>query len=379
MSADGSKTVAASGGPYDNDGPGLIWCSADLGTNWTQALAPLKYWTCVASSADGSVLIASAVNGFHNGGPLYGAIFVSTDFGKTWLERTPDPSWNSLLAVACSADANTLFAFGGIRGAYGALSKVFVSHDYAETWTTNTIPDVAIITAACSADGKRLIAAGAGTLLGFVLTSTNYGASWTNRLAIPFLGWISTASPASGDNLTFAYGSVNPGPIFVSTDSGEHSRQITNSGAVANNGDIALSAEENRAVLVTDSLSGGTIFTSSDSCLTWSQADAPITNWVSVASSADGCKLAAVVNGGGIYTWQTTPSPKLNITPVAGGLRISWIVPSMPFVLQETTDLNMPDWTAVPMTPILNLTNLHHEVTVPLSGTNRFYRLQNLE
>ena len=79
-----------------------------------------------------------------------------------------------------------------------------------------------------------------------------------------------------------------------------------------------------------------------------------------------------------IYTWQTAPSPKLNITPSGSGLLISWIVPSMPFVLQETADLNTPDWTAVPMTPILNLTNLHHEVTVPLSGTNRFYRLQRL-
>jgi hypothetical protein len=55
-----------------------------------------------------------------------------------------------------------------------------------------------------------------------------------------------------------------------------------------------------------------------------------------------------------------------------------WIVPSMPFVLQENADLNTPNWTVVPMTPILNLTNLHHEVTVPLSGTNRFYRLQSL-
>ena len=67
-----------------------------------------------------------------------------------------------------------------------------------------------------------------------------------------------------------------------------------------------------------------------------------------------------------------------HIHRAAGGLLISWIVPSMPFMLQETADLNTPDWTAVPMTPILNLTNLHHEVTVPLSGTNRFYRLQRL-
>ena len=94
--------------------------------------------------------------------------------------------------------------------------------------------------------------------------------------------------------------------------------------------------------------------------------------------TAHGCKLAAAVEVGGIYTWQTTSPPTLDITPTAGGLLISWIVRSMPFVLQENADLNTPDWTAVPMTPILNLTNLHHEVTVPLSGTNQFYRLQSL-
>jgi len=50
----------------------------------------------------------------------------------------------------------------------------------------------------------------------------------------------------------------------------------------------------------------------------------------------------------------------------------------MSFVLQENADLNTPNWTAVPMTPILNLTNLHHEVTAPFSGTNRLHRPQHL-
>ncbi|MBP9903327.1 MAG: hypothetical protein KBH45_17850 [Verrucomicrobia bacterium] len=116
---------------------------------------------------------------------------------------------------------------------------------------------------------------------------------------------------------------------------------------------------------------------------TWTSAGTLSTNWSSLVCSADGNKLVAAAGSGMsptglIYTWQSTPSPKLTITPSASGLLISWIVPSMPFVLQENADLNTPDWTAVPMTPILNLTNLHHEVTVPLSGTNRFFRLQRL-
>ena len=153
--------------------------------------------------------------------------------------------------------------------------------------------------------------------------------NWTTSSA-PSLSWQAVASSADGSTLAAV---ATNSPIYVSTDSGS----------------------------------------------SWSPTMSPSLAWHSVASSADGCKLAAVVHGGGIYTWQTTSSPKLNITPSVTGVRISWIVPSMPFVLQETADLNTPDWTAVPMTPILNLTNLHHEVTVPWSGTNRFYRLRNFE
>jgi hypothetical protein len=68
----------------------------------------------------------------------------------------------------------------------------------------------------------------------------------------------------------------------------------------------------------------------------------------------------------------------LNLTPSDSSFVISWIVPSMPFVLQENLDLTTTNWTDVITTPILNLTNLHHEVSVPLSSTNRFYRLQSL-
>jgi hypothetical protein len=47
---------------------------------------------------------------------------------------------------------------------------------------------------------------------------------------------------------------------------------------------------------------GGGIYTSADSGGTWTPATVPTTNWMSVASSADGTKLAAVVDGGGIRT-----------------------------------------------------------------------------
>ena len=48
----------------------------------------------------------------------------------------------------------------------------------------------------------------------------------------------------------------------------------------------------------------------------WTQTTAPMANWVSVASSADGSKLVAAVKGGPIYTsphagltWEPTRAP----------------------------------------------------------------------
>ena len=108
---------------------------------------------------------------------------------------------------------------------------------------------------------------------------------------------------------------------------------------------------------------------------TWTQTSAPVTNWTCVASSADGCRLVAVVNGGGIYTLQTMPVPILHIAPSAAGVLLWWVVPSMRFVLQETADLYTADWTNVAATPTLNTTRLQLQVTVPTSPENRFYRL----
>jgi hypothetical protein len=119
----------------------------------------------------------------------------------------------------------------------------------------------------------------------------------------------------------------------------------------------------------------GGIYTSADSGSTWVSNSAPVTNWSCVSSSADGCKLVAAVNGGGIYTWQATPAPALSISPSGTNVVLSWIVPSMNFVLQESSDLGSGHWTDVATTPVLNYTNLNQQVSLPWDTGNRFYRL----
>ena len=84
-------------------------------------------------------------------------------------------------------------------------------------------------------------------------------------------------------------------------------------------------------------------------------------------------KVVAVVNGGGIYTSQSTPAPLLSITSSSGEAIISWTIPSTSFVLQQNSDLTSTNWTNVPAIP--TLTNLRYQVTLSSPNGHDFYRL----
>jgi hypothetical protein len=142
---------------------------------------------------------------------------------------------------------------------------------------------------------------------------------------------------------------------------------------------VAMSADGTRLVAVNwangNIASVSSIYTSTNSGVTWQTNNAPNQTWQSVASSADGGKLvAAVGSGGGIYTSQTMPSPRLNLTPSATNLTLAWTVPSTNFVMQQSADLT--SWTNVTNPPILNLTNLQNQVTLSPSNCSGFYRLK---
>jgi len=95
--------------------------------------------------------------------------------------------------------------------------------------------------------------------------------------------------------------------------------------------------------------------------------------WGQVASSADGNKLVATVNNGGIWTLQTIPTPRLNLTPSSNNLAFSWIVPTTNLVLQQSLDLE--NWTTLTNVPALNLSNLQDEVFLSPTNDSAFFRL----
>jgi len=62
------------------------------------------------------------------------------------------------------------------------------------------------------------------------------------------------------------------------------------------------------------------------------------------------------------------------IAPTNGSLKLSWLVPSTNFVMQQSPDLQ--NWADMTNQPVLNLTNLQNEVILSPPGSNVFYRLK---
>jgi hypothetical protein len=231
-------------------------------------------WTAIASSSDGTKLVASIFNG---------QIYVSTDSGGTWVGQTgtSGKQWQS---VASSADGTKLVGVVNGSGIYtNAATGWMITGAKTTNWDA----------VASSADGTKLVATVVG---GWIYTSTDSGSTWTKQTSGLTSGasWECVASSASGGTLIAA--ATSSGQIYVSIDSGQDwSAQSGTSGK--NWQSVACSADGSRFAAA---VMGGGIYTNSGAV--WNVSSAPSENWASLAMSADGSKLAAVVDGGGIYT-----------------------------------------------------------------------------
>ncbi|HEV2437258.1 MAG TPA: hypothetical protein VG077_14795 [Verrucomicrobiae bacterium] len=373
-SADGSKLVAAGS---DSLGFVSIYTSADSGASWnlqTNRLGALS--DSIAPSADGTKLFAAT----YGAGQAPSVVYVSTNSGATWVQRFPASSDLGYASIAASADGNTLVY------ATEAGLGVFISTNSGTTWELATnasnLSGRQWVGVRCSADGTKMaVEGGVGGNTVRLLTSTNSGSSWQMSFSAPgAFGW---ASSADGSKL-FVWGS----DLYVSTNWGAtwSTNFIGWGGALAGvgngfNGGLACSADGSKSVAV---LSGGIIKTSPDSGMTWVTNSAPVEEYDYAASSADGSKSVAVSQNqypppyvGGVWVSQSVPMPQLNLASSSNGLAFSWIVPSTNFVLQENSNLTTTNWVTLTNTPALNLSYLNNEVVLSPSNSSGFFRLMS--
>lgn len=360
-SADGSNLVAlVMGGP--------VYRSTNSGAAWTPAGAPATNWSAVASSADGIRLVA-AVSG--------GQIYTSTNSGATWDETSaPRTNW---AAVASSADGTKLVA--GFSDVF-VRGLIYTSTNSGGSWEQTSAPVGYWASLASSADGARLVA---GSLFGKVYTSTNAGATWDLAFQ-PFFpdDFLCASTSADGAHIVtggLRYGNhgLEPRALYHSADAGATWQVPVYSQAGDNWNSVSYSADGARFLALTSS---GFIYASTNGGITCASNAWLGGGGFSVASSADGARAVAVaeVSGlveRGIYTFQTTRPPALEIAYSVDGLMISWLVPSAGFDLQQRSNLTTSSWTNVAATPKLNYTNLHYEVSIPAAAGGAFYRLKS--
>jgi photosystem II stability/assembly factor-like uncharacterized protein len=159
-------------------------------------------WSSVASSADGTKLVAVEGNG---------QIYTSTNSGSTFQQRVGLVSTN-WTAVASSSDGTRLVATG-------KAGQICTSADSGVTWIPNSTVSGQPTSVASSADGSRLAVTTGGNTTGAsgnIFISSDSGATWTQLAGAPTASWADIASSADGSLLVAA---VYGGNIYVSSQS----------------------------------------------------------------------------------------------------------------------------------------------------------------
>ncbi len=187
-SSDGTKLVAAADGVYTSTNSGVTWTktiapvltdnginsvasssdgsnlvaldlfgqainiSTNSGLTWTNSNAPAEAWRCVASSSDGTKLVAGAGNGGSNG---FG-IFTSTNSGFTWAQATvPSEPKTIWFCVVSSSDGTKLAALTLTTG----IAGIYTSTNSGLTWIPSSVPsNTGLWSIASSSDGTKLVA-----------------------------------------------------------------------------------------------------------------------------------------------------------------------------------------------------------------------------
>jgi hypothetical protein len=235
--------------------------------------------------------------------------------------------WTS---VASSADGAKLVA------ASPTLGLMETSTDSGATWSACGAPSNAWYSVASSADGTRLAAV---TFNGSVYTSPDSGGTWTDVLDVPINSTFpirnflpSIASSADGTKLAamvcpngtgqWIIISTNSGATWVTNYSGAFYANTNGGGARSSFGSVVSSvASSADGTKLAVAFAAGDVCTSVDGGLNWTSNNLPQFNWNSIASSADGKKLVLATglvgllstpiylstNGGS--TWQMSGAP----------------------------------------------------------------------
>jgi hypothetical protein len=375
-SADGTKLIAVSDGFFA--GSVGIYISTNSGSDWSPTSAPsdpdANRWQAVASSADGAKLIAAC------GGRQWGKIYLSTNSGVTWkLTSAPNDNYQ---AVASSPDGTKLAA----AASYFAPYHVYTSTNAGATWLQSGPWAYPFNSIAISADGTKVVATAsalwAGYAGGFIAYSTNSGVPWQAGNAPSDLAWHGVVCSTNG-RIMAAVASCDTNydlvPVYVSFDYGAH--WAPTSSPLTSWSCITCSADGSKLIAAWEELYNETtpvpsppgIYTSTNSGGNWTQST-DLNGAACIASSADGNKLLAGAGYIMVSPAQASTSvPTLGIVLSRKSIILFWPTDQTGYNVQYNASLASTNWIALTNAPIV--TNGQNQVLLAITNKPHFYRL----
>ncbi len=284
ISSDGVKVVGAFEGERGEftgfTTPGFICTSADSGVHWTTFEKP-GTWSSVASSADGSQLMATVTFGIFPA-PTTGAIFTSSDSGATWKDEGLEQNYD-WASIATSADGINRVATASSRGIYTYSSLVFASSQL-----TN------IVFLPGDSFSLEVAASGAGPIsYQWQRNGTNLSDGGSLSGANAATLWVTNATASDAGNYTVIVS--NTANSVISSNALVQLTDWTFVSAAVTNFDVFAASADGLATSYSTSSGDqhGFVYTSPDSGKHWRRISLPPAYWVSGAMSADGTKLVA--------------------------------------------------------------------------------------
>ena len=239
------------------------------GMGWTaQPAGGYRSWFSVATSSDGSTIIA---------GTSDGSIQISHDSGLTWDAELARSFGGTFTSVTVGSDgmnmAATSFGTGSIWG----------SSNSGLDWQPVAYLGEGVFTLASSSDGSRLLA---GSILGWLMESSDYGVHWWAIGGTGFGTWWDVAMSGDGVHLVVA---DNQGQRLLTSSDFGITWQVRLSGQAFTG--VTSSSDGTHLAIASY---GGYIYTSTDSGETWTERpSAGSRHWASLTSSSDGRIIVA--------------------------------------------------------------------------------------
>ena len=301
---------------------------------WNITPAPAAFWTGIASSSTGQILVACAYKI---------GIYLSINYGVTWTLSYSNTtySWYGITCdISCtnirvissegkiveSKDGGTTWAinYSGTQSWYSITSSSngniiatcansTTSNGYIYVSTTGNISNLSAITTsignlqwssvALSADGTKLVASVNNITSGYIYTMSNTGTNYVQTLAPPAY-WNSVCCNTTFTILAGCYSGGSTAGISVNTNSGTGSWMTT---TFSNIKLINITCNPTGSVILVFSSQG--IYISTNYGTTWNLSSIPIfslINWGGVSISSDLTRLVycggAVTYANNIYT-----------------------------------------------------------------------------